>query len=172
MEEDWAMLKELRRGPSPTIPMEGVDEAWRDIKGIPDYVYFPVKGVGIGSMGLWRLIPKARRHGPMPGCGSRIVEFWTATHDKLLWAGPTYSQAKGEVEGKRYSYRRKSLCLTLDEAFKRLEAYRDEHTRDALAYIAQTEQTVENYLRSIADSRARIAQGSALVFDESLLTSR
>ncbi len=104
---------------------------WRDaarLAPLPEYLYQAQKGFGIRTMVLWRL----KCHGEV---GNRPMfkgggMGWCAEKDVVLWSGPEYKPHASEVPGKRFSYSKKNLDVTLEDAMSRLHAFAAEYEHE------------------------------------------
>ncbi len=166
IEEEWGLLKSVTR--SPAASPESVEDDWRDIKGLPEFIYTAHKGYSIRDMALWRLRPESHRKAVLHG---RLQEFWTFRHEKLLWAGGSYVPHETTRSGRVFRTGAKQISLTLDDAFKRLDGYRREHIQNLESAIAQYERDIREKHAHISTFRASIEEGHALHFNDALLNT-
>jgi hypothetical protein len=168
IEEDWALLKGITRSPVVTAP-EGVEDDWDLIKGLPEWVYMAREDYGINLMCLWRLKPRGHRKGKLPG--GRFEELWSIQYDTLLWAGSNYRLHDSHTTGLVYRVSARQISLTLDDAFKRLNGFREGHLKTLRAGIAQYERDIRERQASVERCKEQVEAGAKLVFNESLLAT-
>lgn len=164
LEEDWELLRNLRTTVSPLT--ESVEDDWRDIKGLPDWLYYPNADYGLSTMSLWRLKPRGRR---IDKVRAHNEEFWTYTHDKLLWSGPGYKLHASTQLGRVYRLSVKHACLTLDAAFIKLEEGRLKHLETLRESTRRHEEEIRHRKQWIERNDDAIEEVLALRFHEGIL---
>lgn len=167
IEEDWALLRG-RSNEIVTAPAE-VEGEWNTIRGLPEWIYTVHEGYGVNSMALWRLKPKGHRKGVMPGNGSRVEEFWTYWHDTLLWSGSLYKVHESCTSGRSFRTSTKQVCLTLDEAFARLEAFKQKHMNALRESVLRHEAEIRERQSWIGMHHEDLRAAESLRFDKTLL---
>lgn len=166
LDADWSLIRGANREIA-LAQIEGVEDEWANIRGLPEWIYCVHEGYGINSMALWRYKPRGHRKGKMPG--GRVEEFWTFQYDKLLWSGSAYTAHESCFSGRTFRGSTRNIYVTLEEAFKRLEAAKQKHLRNLHEEIVRQEKEIQERQKWIETYRNDIVQGGALVFSEDLL---
>jgi len=107
-----------------------VTSFWRDavrLPPLPEYLYFVAKGYCIRGMALQRL----KCHGEVARNIFLKKDSRIGSLDTILWAGPRYSTHSSEEPGRRFSYSKKSIDLTLEAAVARLHTFAAEFAKQS-----------------------------------------
>lgn len=155
-EDDFKSFWNLRSRDEPAVQSsaqkdETITEFWPHRRDLPEFVYYLQDSLGRAE--LFECVPISKHYGEMPGHRGKR-HFWMLRIHRLMWSYDTSKTTPINPEQRR-RIQANYIDTTLEDAFKRLEKWRNE-TLEGLQqdYVRYKEQR-DKYIESMVSAESR-----------------